>query len=70
MATHSSIFAWRMPWTEEPGRTQSIGSWGRESYMAERLTHAKVGKNMIENEKQTVWDAVACFCLCVPCDLG
>ena len=23
--THSSILAWRMPWTEEPGRLQSIG---------------------------------------------
>ena len=26
MATHSSIFAWRIPWTEEPGRLWSIGS--------------------------------------------
>ena len=26
IATHSSIFAWRIPWTEEPGRLQSIGS--------------------------------------------
>ena len=25
-ATHSSIFAWRIPWTEEPGRLQSMGS--------------------------------------------
>ena len=25
MATHSSILAWRIPWTEEPGRLQSIG---------------------------------------------
>ena len=25
-ATHSSILAWRIPWTEEPGRLQSIGS--------------------------------------------
>ena len=24
-ATHSSILAWRTPWTEEPGRLQSIG---------------------------------------------
>ena len=24
--THSSILAWRIPWTEEPGRLQSIGS--------------------------------------------
>ena len=26
MATHSSILAWRVPWTEEPGRIQSMGS--------------------------------------------
>ena len=26
MATHSSILAWRIPGTEEPGRLQSIGS--------------------------------------------
>ena len=26
MATHSSILAWRMPWTEEPGGLHSIGS--------------------------------------------
>ena len=27
MATHSSVLAWRIPWTEEPGRTlQSMGS--------------------------------------------
>ena len=26
MATHSSLLAWRIPWTEEPGRLQSMGS--------------------------------------------
>ena len=26
MATHSSILAWRIPWTEEPGELQSMGS--------------------------------------------
>ena len=26
MATHSSILAWRIPWREEPGRLQSMGS--------------------------------------------
>ena len=25
MATHSSVFAWRIPWTEEPGGLQSMG---------------------------------------------
>ena len=26
MATHSSVLAWRIPWTEEPGGLQSMGS--------------------------------------------
>ena len=26
MATHSSTLAWKTPWTEEPGRLQSLGS--------------------------------------------
>ena len=31
MASHSSILAWRIPWTEEPGGLQSVGSqsWTR-----------------------------------------
>ena len=33
MATHSSILAWRIPWTEEPGRLQSTG--GKELDMTE-----------------------------------
>ena len=35
MATHSSILAWRIPWTEEPGGLQSLGS--QESDMTEQL---------------------------------
>ena len=27
MATHSSTFAWKIPWMEEPGRLQSMGMW-------------------------------------------
>ena len=33
MATHSSILAWRIPWTEEPGGLQCMGS---QSHMSER----------------------------------
>ena len=29
MATHSSILAWRLPWTQEPGGLQSMGSQSR-----------------------------------------
>ena len=37
MATHSSILAWRIPGTEEPGGLQSMGSQ-KESDMCEQLT--------------------------------
>ena len=39
MATHSSILAWRIPWTEEPGRLWSIGH--KESSMTEATEHAR-----------------------------
>ena len=38
MATHSSILAWRIPWTEEPGGLQSIGSQ-RVGHNYSDLTH-------------------------------
>ena len=37
MATHSSILAWKIPWSEEPGGLQSMGSQGAV-YMTEH-TH-------------------------------
>ena len=30
MATHSSLLAWRIPWTEEPGGLQSYSPWGHK----------------------------------------
>ena len=38
MATHSSILAWRIPWTEEAGGLQSLGL---QSQTRQRLTHAE-----------------------------
>ena len=35
MATHSSILAWRMPWTEEPGGLQSMELGHKESDTSE-----------------------------------
>ena len=32
MATHSTVLAWRIPWTEEPGRLQSLGSHGLKNH--------------------------------------
>ena len=39
MATHSSILAWRIPWTEEHGGLQSMGS--RQLDMTEQLTQGE-----------------------------
>ena len=38
MATHSSILAWRIPWIEEPGGLQSMGS--QESDMTSKQAHS------------------------------
>ena len=38
MTTHSSILAWRIPWTEEPGGLQAMGH--KELDMAEVTYHA------------------------------
>ena len=40
MAIHSSILAWRIPWTEKPGGLQFVGS--KESDTTERLTHTNL----------------------------
>ena len=39
MATHSSILAWKMPWTEEPGGLQFVGS--QKSDRIEWLKHTQ-----------------------------
>ena len=39
MATHSSTLAWKIPWTEEPGRLQSMGSLGVGHNWATSLSH-------------------------------
>ena len=44
MATHSNILAWRIPWTEKPGRLQSMGS--QESDMTWWLNHHHHGSSI------------------------
>ena len=39
MATHSSILAWEIPWTEEPGRLQSMGSQKSWTWLSTQHTH-------------------------------
>ena len=45
--THSSILSWRIPWTEEAGRLQSMGH--KESDTTERLT---LNLKLIESKKR------------------
>ena len=52
MATHTSIIAWRMPWTEEPGRLQSLGS--------QRVGHDWSDLAMHTRKKSTVSPEYAC----------
>ena len=62
MATHSSILAWRIPWTEEPHELQPMGS---QTDMAEWLT-LSVCPHLISDEFevqiQTLW---LCFSCCL-----
>ena len=55
MAIHSSILAWRIPWTEEPGRRQSMGSQELDMRL-KRLNHhhqSYVYFNIIKKKKKT-----------------
>ena len=58
MATHSSILAWEMPWTGEPGRLQSMGS--QESDTTEQLNN----NNLVQRVCVCV-SICLCVCLCV-----
>jgi len=43
MATHSRVFAWKIPWTEEPGRLQSTG--------LQSIAHTQ-GKGITSNKRK------------------
>ena len=50
MATQSSILAWEIPWTEEPGGLQSMGSQ-RVRHDLETKTRTKCGEHTLKNQK-------------------
>ena len=52
MATHSSILVWRIPWTEETGRLQSVGLHSH-SDMTEQLSLHFTGKLYIGKDRYT-----------------
>ena len=61
MATHSSILAWRIPWTEEPGRLQSMGL--QKSDTTEQLNHhqvASVVSDSVRFSRQEYWSGFPC----------
>ena len=45
MAVHSSILAWRIPWTDEPGRPQSMGSAKSRTQLKRLSTYLSEGRN-------------------------
>ena len=59
MASHSNILAWRIPWTEEPGRLQSMGlQRARRNWVTTRLTLAVHMGEMGKWEGETGWGRV------------
>ena len=54
MATHSSILVWRIPWTEEPGGLQSIGTQSQTRLKRQSIHTCKEG-NGVYSQKVTVY---------------
>ena len=51
MGTHSSILAWKTPWTEEPGGSQSAGLQKSQTSLSDQTT-TSINLGM---EKEAVW---------------
>ena len=71
MAIHSSTIAWKIPWTEEPGRLQSMGSQRVGHDCATSLTSLHrlylCLLNRPEYDQHCVCVSVCvCVCVCVP----
>ena len=70
MATHSSILAWRSPWTEEPGELQSMGLQRvRHTFYTHTHTHICVYSHpptlLRKNFHPTGKLFYICVCVCV-----
>ena len=64
MATHSSTLAWKIPWTEKPGRLQSVGSLrvNTTEQLHFHFSHSCIGGGN--------GNPLQCFCLENPRDGG
>ena len=63
MATHSSILAWEIPWTEEPGGLQSMGSQRVRHDLATKTT---ITLSILAHEKPLSHDFL-CSCVLLGC---
>ena len=67
-ATHSSILAWRIPWTEEPGRLQSMGlqrvrhDWGTVTFTFHCVSWVSVGFSNRLRKKYYTCNFYKTFC--------
>ena len=50
MATDSSILAWEIPWTEKPGRLQSMGLQKSRTQLSDRTTTTNSTEKLRESE--------------------
>ena len=50
MVTHSGILAWKIPWTEEPGRLQSMGLQKSWTWFSDKTTNNQKAQNKIKNK--------------------
>ena len=72
MATHSSILAWKIPWTEEPGKLQSMGSQSQTQISMHAYPHTFIHQTVQQNVNHIyLWvvelQAIKiCFLLCFP----
>ena len=56
MATHSSILAWKIPWTEEPGRPLSVGSQIGRQDLATENAHGPHGTDCTAKRGGRLWE--------------
>ena len=68
MATHSSIFAWKTPWTKEPGQLQFIGSHRVRHQWSGTCAAFKTRNNDKRGSTAKVLVAQLCPTLCDPMD--
>ena len=67
MAPHSSVLAWKIPWTEEPGRLIGFSPWGREESDATERLHFHFSLSCIGEGNG---NPLQCSCLENPRDRG